>query len=98
MSRSAAVCTFRRTLDAIETSGRIAVISTAVGGDAEIALGRLMQKRASVFGSVLRARPLEEKATAVRLLEREVLAALASGQVRPIVDSVFSLRDIMGRV
>ena len=37
---------------------------------------------------MLRARPLEEKALAVRAFEREVLPHLASGRMRPVIDSV----------
>ena len=38
---------------------------------------------------MLRARPLEQKAQAVRAFEREVVPHLASGRVRPVIDRVF---------
>ncbi len=53
-----------------------------------------MQKRATIGGTVLRSRPLEEKAAAVRAFEREVVPGLASGRLRPIVDSVYPAADV----
>jgi NADPH:quinone reductase-like Zn-dependent oxidoreductase len=43
---------------------------------------------------VLRARSLEDKALAVRAFEREIVPSLASGRVRPIVDSVFPAEEV----
>jgi NADPH2:quinone reductase len=69
--------------------GRIVVVSVAGGDTAAISLLQLMQKRAALHGSVLRSRPLEERAAAVRAFEREVLPFLGSGRIRPLIDSVF---------
>ena len=60
-------------LQALATGGRIAVIGVSAGAKTELNLLALMGKRARIHGSTLRARPLEEKALAARLLEREVL-------------------------
>ena len=48
-----------------------------------------MGKRARLMGTVLRARPLEEKAVAVQAFGREVAPLLASGCIVPVVDRVF---------
>ena len=48
-----------------------------------------MGRRARVMGTVLRARPLEEKATAVQAFAREVVPHLATGGIAPLVDRVF---------
>jgi putative PIG3 family NAD(P)H quinone oxidoreductase len=80
---------FPGNLEALALKGRVVVVSVAAGSDATVPLVRLMQKRASVRGTVLRARPLEEKAAAVRAFEREVVPQLAAGRVRPVVDSEF---------
>jgi NADPH:quinone reductase-like Zn-dependent oxidoreductase len=60
-------------LKALDVGGRICVIGVSAGAKAELNLLALMGKRARIHGSTLRARSLEEKATAARLLEREVL-------------------------
>jgi putative PIG3 family NAD(P)H quinone oxidoreductase len=76
-------------LKALARGGRIVVISVAGGATAELHLGALMGKRGELHGTVLRARTLEDKALAIRAFEREVLPALASARVRPLVDSVY---------
>jgi NADPH:quinone reductase len=50
-----------------------------------------MGKRARIHGSMLRARPLEEKALAARLLEREVLGGFEDGTLKVPVASTFKL-------
>jgi NADPH:quinone reductase len=60
-------------LDALAKGGRIAVIGVGGGGRVEIDLVTLMAKRARVYASTLRARPLEEKAAASRLVEKLVV-------------------------
>ena len=55
-------------------------------------LRQLMARRAGIRGTMLRARPLEEKALALRAFEREVLPHLASGRMRPVIDSVVPVR------
>jgi NADPH:quinone reductase len=85
---------FPANLETVALRGRIVVVGVGAGQEATIPLLRLMQKRATVRGTVLRPRPLEEKAAAVRAFEREVLPALADGRIRPIVDSVYPAEDV----
>ena len=85
---------FPGNLRVLAPKGRIAVVGVASGGEVTLSLLALMMKRATLRGTVLRARPLEEKALAVRSFEREVVPHLASGRIRPLVDSVFPLAEI----
>jgi NADPH2:quinone reductase len=85
---------FPANLDVLARRGRIVVVSVAGGNEIQLPLGLLMQKRITIAGTVLRARPLEEKATAVRAFEREVVPGLASGRLRPVVDSVYPAADV----
>jgi NADPH2:quinone reductase len=85
---------FEGDLDALAPRGRIVIVGVGGGQEATIPLLRLMQKRAAVYGTVLRPRPLEEKAAAVRAFEREVLPALEAGRMRPLVDSVFPAAQV----
>ena len=73
--------------------GRIVLVGLLAGAKAEIDLGLVLRKRARIFGTVLRARPLEEKIAAMRAFETQVVPLLARGVVRPIVDRVFPLAD-----
>jgi NADPH:quinone reductase-like Zn-dependent oxidoreductase len=52
-----------------------------------------MGKRAAIHGTVLRARPVEEKALAVQLFAHEVVPHLASGRMRALVDRVFPIEE-----
>ncbi|MGI8441313.1 MAG: alcohol dehydrogenase catalytic domain-containing protein [Thermoleophilaceae bacterium] len=78
-------------LSALATGGRIVIIGVGGGQKAELSLLALMGKRARIFGSTLRARPLEEKAAAMRRLERHVLPLLGDGTVRVLLEASFPL-------
>lgn len=80
---------FPANLDAVATCGRIMVVGVGAGSQTELSMLRLMQKRASIRGTVLRARPTVEKAAVVRAFEREVLPHLATGRIRPVIDRIF---------
>lgn len=84
---------FPANLEALAPKGRIVIVGVGAGQQAALPLLRLMQKRATLRGTVLRARPLEEKAKVLGAFEREVVPALADGRVRPIIDSVFAAED-----
>lgn len=77
----------------LDTGGRISVIGVGGGGVGQLNLLVLMQKRARIHGSTLRARSLEEKAAAARSVERHVLPLLEEGDIRVPVEEVFGLDD-----
>jgi NADPH:quinone reductase-like Zn-dependent oxidoreductase len=56
--------------------------------------GLVMSKRLRLIGTVLRGRPVAEKAAATHLFVTEVVPLLASGKVKPVVDSTYELKDI----
>jgi NADPH2:quinone reductase len=85
---------FPGNLEALARKGRIVVVGVGAGHEIALPLLAMMGKRATLKGTVLRARQLEEKGTAVRAFEREVVPALASGRMRPLVDSVFPADEI----
>ena len=53
-----------------------------------------MGKRATLRGSTLRARPLEEKALAMRLVEREVLPLFEAGRLAVPVAANYPLDEV----
>jgi putative PIG3 family NAD(P)H quinone oxidoreductase len=73
----------------IARGGRHIVVGVPGGPRAEIDLRALMGKRASLRGTLLRPRPVEEKAALARAFEERVLPLFASGVIRPVVDRVF---------
>ena len=80
-------------LEALAIGGRIAVIGVGAGFSAELNLLALMGKRARIHGSLLRPRPLEDKAQAARRVERQVLPLLARGAVTVPIAATFPMSD-----
>jgi NADPH2:quinone reductase len=81
-------------LDALAMGGRIAVVGIGGGARGELDLRPLMSKRALIRGTMLRMRPLEEKALAARALERQVLPLLADGTVVVPIAATFPLDQV----
>ncbi|MGH9128005.1 MAG: zinc-binding dehydrogenase [Acidimicrobiales bacterium] len=80
-------------LAALANRGRIAVVGTGAGSRAELDLGRLMARRGAVHGSTLRARSLEDKASAARAVESQVLPILADGRMRVAVEATLPMSE-----
>ena len=75
-------------LAVLAPGGRIICIATMGGPAAALDLSLLMQKRARLIGSTLRARSRAEKAALVRRFREEILPAFQTGALRVTVDSV----------
>jgi NADPH:quinone reductase len=71
--------------------GRLVIIGLLGGPKAELNIGRLMVKRQRVIGSVLRARPVEEKARITAAFREAVLDRFETGELRPVVHEVLPL-------
>jgi NADPH2:quinone reductase len=69
--------------------GRHIVVGVPGGLTAEIDLRALMGRRGSIRGTVLRARPIEEKAALARAFETDVLPGFTDGTLQPVIDTVF---------
>jgi NADPH2:quinone reductase len=78
-------------LECLAPKGRIVVVGAMGGTRVELDLATLMHKRIEIRGTVLRARPLEEKILAARALERHLVPLIEGGALRPIVDRVLPL-------
>jgi NADPH:quinone reductase-like Zn-dependent oxidoreductase len=73
--------------------GRQVVLGLLGGAKTEIDLARLLSRRQSLFGMVMRTRPLADKIAVTERFRREWLHRFADGRLAPIVDSVFSLGE-----
>lgn len=82
-----------RNLAALATGGRLAVIGMQKGRRAELDLGTLLAKRATVLGTTLRSRPAHEKAAIVRSVREHVWPWVDDGAVRPVVHDRLPLAD-----
>jgi putative PIG3 family NAD(P)H quinone oxidoreductase len=82
-----------RNLAALRTNGRLVIIGAQGGRKAELDIGVMLAKRASVTATTLRARPLAEKAEIVRGVRADVWPLVEEGRIRPIVDRRFPLAE-----
>jgi NADPH2:quinone reductase len=80
-----------RNLDALVVGGRIVQVGVMGGGVASVNVGKLLPKRAAIIGTVLRARPLEEKIAVTQRFGAELLPLFDHGRLRPVIDSRFPL-------
>jgi NADPH2:quinone reductase len=78
-------------LACLAKKGRIVVVGLMAGIRSELDLAILLHKRASVIGTVLRARPLEEKIAATQEFSRHVVPLFARGTLKPVIDKVLPL-------
>ena len=83
-----------RNIASLAVKGRMVIVGTMGGATHEVNIGSLMGKRLRVHGTVLRARPIEEKIDLNQKFIRHVLPLLADGRIRPVVDRVFPLEEV----
>ena len=79
---------------AVRVGGRIVQVGTMGAAQVSFSLGAMLPKRATLVGTVLRARPLEEKISLSRRFAREVLPFFDAGQLHPVIDSRYGLDGI----
>jgi NADPH:quinone reductase len=84
---------FARNVDALATDGRLVEIATLHGAKAELNIQTIMQRRLTITGSTLRARPVADKGAIAAALRQHVWPLIESGQVKPIIHATFPLRD-----
>jgi NADPH:quinone reductase len=80
-----------RNYEAAAVEGRIVQIAFLASSRVTLDLMRLMLKRLTHTGSTLRARAVADKAAIARAVENNVLPLIASGRVKPLIDSTFPL-------
>jgi NADPH:quinone reductase-like Zn-dependent oxidoreductase len=80
-------------LSCLAPYGRLVIIGLLGGPKAELNIGRLMVKRQRVIGSVLRARPVEEKAEIAAAFREQVLGRFETGELEPVIHEVLPLAE-----
>ena len=85
---------FSANLEALASRGRLICVGTMAGAKSEIDLGLLLRKRATIIGTMLRGRSIEEKAEATRLFASSVLPLVSRGAIRPVIDRVYPADEI----
>ncbi|MEW6537701.1 MAG: NAD(P)H-quinone oxidoreductase [Pseudomonadota bacterium] len=80
-------------LNSLNAGGRWVVIASLTGPKVEMDLQRIMLKRLTLTGSTLRSRPADEKARLTAAVEATAWPWVASGKVKPPVQTVFALEQ-----
>ncbi|MFC8964533.1 MULTISPECIES: NAD(P)H-quinone oxidoreductase [unclassified Streptomyces] len=75
-----------RNVRALAVNGRLAIIGMQGGVKGELNIATLLNKRAAVSATSLRARPLSEKTAIVAAVREHVWPLIDGGHVRPVVD------------
>ncbi len=78
-------------LGSLAQLGRLVVVGLMGGSDVALDLRRLMRLRATVVGTVLRARSVEEKAALTDDFARSYLPGFETGALKPVVDRTWPL-------
>lgn len=83
-----------RNVEVLADDGRLVVIGLQGGVKAELDLGLLLRRRASVAATSLRSRPSDQKSQIVAQVREHVWPWIESGQVRPIIHARHPLADV----
>lgn len=83
-----------RNVASLALKGRIIQVGVMAGKPVPFNVGMLLAKRASITGTVLRARPLEEKIAITQRFIAEMLPLFDAGILKPVIDSRYSFDDI----
>lgn len=83
-------------LAALAERGRFILVGLMAGIRAEIDLALVLRRRLRLVGTVLRARPLEEKILAGQTLRRNIAPLVGAGVLTPIIDRVMPLAEAAG--
>lgn len=82
-------------LQCLASRGRLVVVGLLAGSKVPQAdLGLILRKRATIVGTTLRARPLEEKIAATQAFAARVNPWLATRKVVPVLDRVYPLAEV----
>jgi putative PIG3 family NAD(P)H quinone oxidoreductase len=83
-----------RNIASLAVKGHIIQVGVMAGKPVPFNIGLLLGKRASITGTVLRARPLEEKIAISQRFASEMLPLFSTGQLKPVIDSVYAFAEI----
>ena len=81
-------------LRVIAPRGRIVVVGLTGGASAPFNMGVLLRKRLTIVGTVMRARPIEEKIEIAREFSARVIPLFDTGRLKPVVDQVLPFAKV----
>lgn len=85
---------FQKNINLLAPDGRVSTIAMVRGFQAEINFLPVMVKRLIVTGSTMRPQSFAKKAQMALEISEHIMPAIASGEIKPIIDSVFAFSDV----
>ncbi|MFQ5823381.1 MAG: NAD(P)H-quinone oxidoreductase [bacterium] len=82
-----------RNLTCLAPKGRMILVGLLSGARVEANLTTILLKRLRIIGTVLRARPLEEKIALTQAFQKHVLPLFKLGKIKPVIDQTFPLEE-----
>jgi putative PIG3 family NAD(P)H quinone oxidoreductase len=83
-----------RNIASLAVKGHIIQVGVMAGKSVPFNVGLLLGKRASITGTVLRARPLDEKIAITQRFVAELLPLFDTGALKPVIDSSYAIADV----
>lgn len=84
-----------RNVRSLSVGGRLIVLGLQGGRTGELDLGLVLAKRITIHAAGLRARPAAMKAAIVAETQHAVWPLIESGAVRPVIDRILQLDDVV---
>jgi putative PIG3 family NAD(P)H quinone oxidoreductase len=81
-------------MNSLGYAGRLVLIGVISGIKAELNLALMMVKRQQIIGSVLRSRPVKDKAAIVEEFTRTALPKFADRTIVPLIEKVFPIDQV----
>jgi len=85
-----------REVQCLQEDGRLVIIAVQGGVKSEFDAGLVLRRRLTITGSTLRPRPVAFKAAIAQALRQHVWPLIESGQIQPVIHSVFAAVDAAG--
>ncbi len=81
-------------MKSLSVGGRLVIIGLMGGIKAELNIGRMMVKRQRIIGSVLRSRPLVEKAKIAAFFTEHVSPLIDAKKIAPVIDTTLPISKV----
>ena len=82
-----------RNLASLATARRMVLVAMLSGVKTDVNLGQILGRRLQIFGTVMRSRPLADRAAITRDYSDMLEPAIVAGKIKPVIDKVFPLRE-----
>jgi NADPH:quinone reductase len=82
-----------RNVRSLVEGGRLIQVGALGGSEGVLSVDTVIHKRLRIIGTVMKSRPLEEKAAMISRFRDRWLNAFATGALVPIVDQIFALEQ-----